>query len=51
MIIQTKSMNSRHGGQVSDEETLNMQDVIDAGAWGPEPGKDYLERLDMLDNV
>lgn len=34
-----------------DDENFNIQNVIDAGAWGPEPGKDYLERLDMLDNV
>lgn len=44
-------MTSQLGGQMSDDEALTLQDVIDAGAWGPEPGKDYLERLDMLDNV
>lgn len=36
---------------MNDGERIELQDVIDGGAWGPEPGKNYLESLDMLDNV
>jgi len=36
---------------VDENEAIDLQDVIDGGAWGPEPGENYLESLDMLDNV
>ena len=36
---------------MNDGERIELQDVIDGGAWGPEPGENYLESLDMLDNV
>lgn len=36
---------------MDENEGFDLQDVIDGGAWGPEPSENYLESLDMLDNV
>jgi hypothetical protein len=36
---------------VDENEGFDLQDVIDGGAWGPEPSENYLKSLDMLDNV
>jgi len=40
-----------NGVNMPEDGTLDLQEVVDAGAWGPEPTKEYLERLDLLDNV
>ncbi|WP_333836499.1 DUF5677 domain-containing protein [Novosphingobium sp.] len=36
---------------MNENDEFDLQAVVDGGAWGPEPAKDYLKSLDMLDNV
>lgn len=38
-------------GDMSEEDDYDMHAVVDDGSIGPDPTKEYMERLDLLDNA